>query len=188
MITAEPRHKAAIVAAIATVAAGFLAMAFHYFAGAEGDPEGVWSAIGFGAPFVGIGGLASIGLKFGKPVLCGFAGLSLIPMSIVSIVLLPLLIAATILMSVPAESPGPKGSFVPPAMFAVVPLISFAILVFHRDPVTWTTPDGDSGGSSDIVTSLEASISVFGILLALVAALLWATSKAPDRSRLEQTV
>ena len=163
-------------------------MVLHYFAGTEGDPEGVWSAIGFGAPFIGIGGLALTGLQFDKPVLCRVSGLCLIPMSLISIVLIPLIVAAVALISLAQETTASEGSYVPPAIFATVPLIAFAILVFHRSPVTWTTPDGDSGGSTDIVTSLEASISVFGVLLALMAALLWATTNAPDRSRLEQTV
>lgn len=188
MISDRPNRKGPFIAAVAIVLGGVLLMAVHSFAGSDGGPEGVFSDVGFGAPFVGIGGLALIGLNFDKPVLCRFAGLFLIPMSVVSIVLVPLLIPAAILMFAPVESLGRKGLVVAPAMFAAVPLITFVILVFHQDPATWTTPDGFSAGSSNIVTSLEASISVIGVLLTLAGALMWAMRNVPARSRMEQTV
>ena len=71
-------------------------MFVHYYGGLPGEPEGWSAALGFAAPFIGAGFLALVGTRLGRPALVFSAGVALIPMSALSIVLIPLLIPAVV--------------------------------------------------------------------------------------------
>ena len=87
------------------------------------------------------------------------AGVALIPMSVLSFVLLPLLIPAVLLIVRSTRERLDPRDVAMPAILALVLVGALAILVFHQDPVTWTSPEG-GGGSSDIVTMLEAATAI----------------------------
>lgn len=156
----------------ATVGAGVVLMAVHYFAGAEGDPEGWYSAAGFAAPFVGAGCLALVGDRFATPLLCAAGGAALAVMCVVSIVLVPLLVPAGFMIGAVRNASIRADAVVVSAVVAATLVVSFAILVFHQDPVTWSTPDG-GGSSSNIVTSTEASISLIVAIVVVLSAIAW---------------
>lgn len=142
------------------IAAGGVVVAFvHYFGGSPGDPEGWFAALGFAAPFIGAGLLALVGLGREWPALVFAAGLAVMPMSVVSIVLFPLIVPALVLETHAIRHWFGGRDLVVPAMLALPLMAAFAIVVFHQDPATWSTPTG-SGGSSNIVTTTEAAIAL----------------------------
>jgi len=87
------------------------------------------------------------------------AGAALIPMSVLSIVLMPLIIPAVLLIVRSTRERFEPQDLAMPAVLASGLVVALAIVVFHQDPATWSTPDG-GGGSSNIVTSLEATIAI----------------------------
>lgn len=166
------------VASAAVIAGGVAVMFVHYYAGSPGDPEGWFAALGFAAPFIGAGFLALVGTLRGQPALIFAAAVALIPMSVLSIVLIPLLIPAVLLM-VHATSDG----FAPrdlalPAILAFALAAALTVLVFHQDPVTWSTPES-SGGSSNIVTTSEATLAIAAAVAVAILAVLLPRKQRP---------
>ena len=153
------------VASLAIVAGGIVLVFVHYYAGSPDDPDGWLSAVGFAAPFIGAGLVALTGTIRSHAGLMLAAGVAILPMSLLSIVLIPLLIPAAVLI-VQATNKGVRlSSLLIPAAIAAGLIGALAVIVFHQDPTQWTTPEG-SGGSSNIVTTTEA---VFGIAIAVAA-------------------
>ncbi len=151
-------------------------MAVHYFGGSDGDPEGWYAAMGFAAPFVGAGGLAIIGARLERPCLCVAGGVALAVMSVVSFVMLPLLVAAGFMFAAIRNPRAARGSCWIPAALAVGLVASFALIVFHQDPASWSTATG-GGSSSNIVTATEASIGLAVTIAVLVSAMAWSRSQ-----------
>lgn len=148
------------IVASGTVLLGGVALTFiHYYGGSPGDPEGWFAAFGFAAPFIGVGLVALVGALRRRPALMLAAGVALIPMSLLSVVLSPLIISAILLLVRSKEVRSGPHDLVVPALLASGLVTALAILVFHQDPVTWSTPQG-TGGSSNIITSLEAAIAI----------------------------
>ncbi len=160
------------VSGVIAIVGGIGLMAVHNLAGSEGDPEGWFAAIGFGAPFVGAGCLAVLGANGDNPALCIAAGLALWPMSLVSVVLFPLLAPATIMVWAGVKNaPSARSLWLAEALGAAL-VVVFGFLVLHQDPVTWTTPTG-SGGSSNIVTDFEATLSLATVGAVIGVAAAW---------------
>ena len=164
--------RSSTVAGYVTLVAAFGLMTVHYFGGTDGDPEGWFSSVGFGAPFVGVGLMAVVGGQFVRPTLSVAAGAALGPMSVVSVAMWPLLIAAVFLF-LPVGTVRRGDPILVPMACAAALVAVFGYLVFHQDPVTWVTPTG-GGGSSNIVTVAEASISLVVTGLVVVGAVVWA--------------
>ncbi len=158
-----------ILASLAVVLGGVALVFFKYYAGSPGDPEGWFAALGFAAPFIGAGLLALVGTLRGHPALVLAAGVALIPMSILSIVLMPLLIPAVLLMVHAVQARFDPQDLAVPAILACGLVIVLAVLVFHQDPVTWSTPYG-GGSSSNIVTTSEAAIAISATVAAVFIA------------------
>jgi hypothetical protein len=175
-MTASVPTRAATIAGGATVAAAFALMVVHYLGGDSGDPEGWFSAVGFGSPFVGVGCLSLVGHRFGQPGLCLTAGLALIAMSVVSIVLIPLVVAGGFMIGSIRNTTVDVRSLLVPIVLGAALLSAFAMLVFHQDPVTWSTPTG-GGSSSNIVTSTEAAISLTVTLTVVMASIVWSAPR-----------
>ena len=152
-------HKVDIAAAVAVVLGGVALVFVHYYGGSAGDPEGWFAALGFAAPFIGAGLVALAGTLRSRPALMLAAGAALIPMSVLSIVLMPLILPAVVLIVRSIQERFEPQDLAMPAVLAFGLVVVLAIVVFHQDPVTWSTPDG-GGSSSDIVTSLEAAIAI----------------------------
>ncbi len=157
------------LAAAAVIVGGVGLVFVHYYAGSPHDPEGWLSAIGFGAPFVGAGVVASVGVARGHAGLMLAAGIAVVPMSLLSIVLIPLVISAGVLVMRAVSLGVEVRSLSVPATLGAALLAALMYLVFHQDPAQWSTPRG-SGGSSNIVTSTEALIAIGTATLASLAA------------------
>ncbi|MGB5757188.1 MAG: hypothetical protein WBM50_09760 [Acidimicrobiales bacterium] len=169
------------VASAAVIVGGVGLVFVHYYGGSPGDPEGWFAALGFAAPFIGAGVLALVGTRRGRPALVFAAGVALIPMSVLSIVLIPLLIPAMLLMAHAAVDRFDARDLAVPLLLALGLVVVLAILVFHQDPVTWSTPEG-SGSSSNIVSATEAAIAVATTsVVACIAVLssLWVPESPP---------
>ena len=169
---------AVVISGWATVGAGFVLMAVHYFAGADGDPEGWYSAAGFAAPFVGAGCLALVGDRFATPLLCAAGGAAWAVMCVVSIIMVPLIVPAGFMIAAIRNASIRGEAVIVSAVFAVGLVTAFGILVFHQDPVTWSTPDG-GGSSSNNVTSTEASISLIVVTVVVLCAITWSNQRHP---------
>ena len=148
-----------IAASVAVVLGGVALTFIHYYGGSPGSPEGKFAALGFASPFIGAGLLAMVGALRGRPALMFAAGAALIPMSVLSIVLMPLIIPAVLLIVRSTRERFEPQDLAMPAVLASGLVVALAIVVFHQDPATWSTPYG-GGGSSNIVTSLEAAIAI----------------------------
>ena len=150
---------ATTVSSLTITTGGVFAASVHFFAGTPGDPEGWFASVGFGAPFMGLGLLALVGAKRDRPELTFASAWLLIPMSVVSIVLIPLIVPAVVLIASAAREPLSAQDLAVSVIFAGSVALSFAYLVFHQDPAEWSTPEG-GGGSSNIVTTVEAALAV----------------------------
>lgn len=160
------------VASVAIVAGGVALVFVHYYAGSPGDPEGWFSAIGFAAPYIGAGLVALVGTLRKRAALMLAAGVAVIPMSVLSIVLIPLLIPAVVLVIQAGKVGVNPSSLVLPAVLAAGLVGALAVVVFHQDPAQWSTPDG-GGGSSNIVTTTESVIAIAtAVTVNLIAALI----------------
>jgi len=160
------------ISGVIVVLGGIGLMLVHNYAGSDGGPEGWFAAVGFGAPFVGAGLLAVIGARGDNPALCIAVGIALWPMSVVSIVLVPLLAPATIMIAAGAVSRPRAHSLWLAEPLGAALVVVFGYLVLHKDPVSWTTP-GHIRFSSNIVTTFEASLSLATTSLVLVVAVAW---------------
>lgn len=128
------------------------------------------------APFIGAGDLALLGVVRKHASLLLVASIAVIAMSLMSVVLLPLLIPCVVLIGYGSTVATLDANLVLPTLLAVALDGSMLLLVFHQDPVTWSSPEG-GGGSSNIVTATEATFAI-GIAIAvnLIAA---AFSRSP---------
>ncbi len=106
------------VASVAVILGGIALVIGHYYGGSPGDPEGWFEAFGFAAPFLGAGFLALVGTLCGRPALVLAAGVALIPTSLLSIVLIPLLLPATLLITHAAQDGFDLQDLVAPALLA----------------------------------------------------------------------
>ncbi len=148
-----------IAASVAVVLGGVALVFVHYYGGSAGDPEGWFAALGFAAPFIGVGLVALAGTLRKRPSLVLASGVALIPMSVLSIVLLPLILPAVLLIVHALQERLELRDLALPAVLLLGLVVVLAVVVFHQDPVTWSTPDG-GGRSSNIVTSLEAAFAI----------------------------
>jgi hypothetical protein len=160
-----------IVASVAAILGGVALVFGHYYGGSPGDPEGWFEALGFAAPFLGAGFLALVGTISGRPALVFASGAALIPMSLLSIVLIPLLIPATLLIIHAAGDGFDPHDLVVPSLLAFALVAVLVVLVFHQDPATWSTPYG-GGGSSNVVTPTEAASAIASAVVAGLIAVL----------------
>lgn len=185
MTSVEAAHlrrdrRRALAAGIVTTVAGVAVMLIHSLGGGphdNGDPEGWFASIGFAAPFIAAGLLAVLGAVVGAPWHWWTAGCALVPCSVVSIVLFPLLGPAMLLVAL-GLAHGPSGRRWLGSVLAATLVVSFGIIVFHQDPAEWSGPTG-GGGSSNIITTTEATLSVVTAICVLVVA--WAVAVASPR-------
>ena len=171
------RNRSVVISGLVTIAAGLGLMAVHNFGGSDGDPEGWFSAIGFGAPVVGAGALALVGAYFKEPALCGAGGVALGIISVVSIIMIPLLVPAGFMIASMRTTSDRLPALAVPTILAVALIAAFGYLVFHQDPASWTTADG-SGFSSNIVTGTEAAISVIVSAAVVLGSITWTNQTA----------
>ncbi len=100
---------------------------------------------------------------------------ALVVCSVVSIVLFPLLVPAIALIVLGLRNSGGRPGELWGVVLAVALVATFAVVVFHQDPVTW-----DGGSSSNIVTTAEATLSIAVAICVLGAG--WALATVTARS------
>ena len=142
--------------------------------------EGGLGAVAFGAPYSTLGLLAILGSRSNRPALMAFSSIPLLPMSMLSVVMFPLLLPAGFLFVRALIGlfnrrqqhlgwPEPVLSFVLSAM----PVLAFGYLLFHQDPRSWAKVGGDSYGTSDIVTFAESALSLGTAAVVVAVAVVW---------------
>jgi len=172
----ERAARRALIAGIVVVLGGVGLMFVHFYGGTPDDPEGWFASVGFGAPIVAGGLLAVVGAGLDAPWQWWAAGIAIAPCALVSIVMIPLVIPAVVLLAAGFTEPSPVSRNVVGGVLAGALVASFAVIVFHQDPVTWS-----GGSSSNIVTTTEATLSVgVGVCVLAVA---WAVGSTDKRRR-----
>ncbi len=172
-------HLSGIIASAVVIAGGVGLVFVHYYGGSPGDPEGWFSALGFAAPFLGLGMLALVGTLRQRPALVLAAGYVLMPMVLVSVVLIPLLVPAMFLTVRSSAEQFRMGDLVLSGLLALGLLVVFGVLVLHQDPVTWLTPEG-GGSSGNIVTTTEATTAIATSVAVVIAATLMTGRSVQD--------
>lgn len=172
------RHRAAAAGATVIVA-GIGLLFIHYLGGrphGDGNPEGWLSSIGFAAPFVAAGTLAVFGSLLSARWQWWSAGLAVVACSIVSIIMFPLLVPGIALIALGVRPSSAPALNLCGTLLATALAAAFFTLVLHQDPASW-----DGGGSSNVVTTFEAtlSVTVSVVVLAAGAAIATATRSEP---------
>ena len=148
-----------------------------------GDQPGFFEeglgAAAFGAPYATLGLLSILGSRSDRPALMAFSGMLLLPMSMLSFVMFPLLLPAGFLFARALIGlfgrrqqhlgwPEPFLSFTLPAM----PVLALGYLLVHEDPRNWETAGGYHG-TSDIVTFAESGLSLGTAAVVVAVSVVW---------------
>lgn len=159
------------VSAVLLVAAGFAFGFVHAVAGDPHSPEGPLQHLSIGLPIVGAGVVALIGATMKSPWLLVAGGVAAAPMCLVSIVGIPALVCAVVLVAAGARRAVRPSlpDLAAPLAIVVLLVAAFFYEVVHQDPAEWATPDG-SAGSSNIITTTESLVVLVAVGLALAAA------------------
>lgn len=181
----SPRFIRAVAVLLILAGVGLAALRFIGASPAEDGLEGALGSVALGAPVVATGVLALLALR-GRAVLLIPAALVLVPMSFLSfaLVTLPLLIPAVMLFMGyqrrAATEPLSATRVVATLMVVTVFLIAaVAVLFVHEDPRHYATPT-ESGSTSDIITSVEALVSLALTTTGVIAG--WTLSPPPVSS------
>ena len=168
------------VCAVLLVAAGFAFGFVHAVAGDPHAPEGSLQHLAIGLPIIAAGVVALIGGTNQVPWLVVAGGVAAVPMCVVSIVGLPAVLCAGVLIALGARrvSRPSLAHLVAPVGIAALLVGSFFYEVLHQDPAEWDTPGG-SAGSSNIITSTETLVVFVSVGVALAAAVAYARATRP---------
>jgi hypothetical protein len=148
-------------------AAGLAAVAYY---GAEpGEPGRLRYAISFSLPYAMTAVVSLVGLARDTPRHMIAAGFGLIPISVLSIVLLPLIIPALVLVGAGSRlmRPGAGWSVEIPAGLVVglgIVASLVALLVFRED-VEWSTPTSHHAGEQTTWTGSLLSWATLAVVL-----------------------
>lgn len=164
----------AALPALVAIAGGFGVMVVHYISGSPGDPEGWFEAAGFGAPFVAAGFLNLFAES--TPAFSIAAGVALGLMSLVSAITIPLLIVAGFMIASSPKALASRPDAILASLFGLGLVGSFFYLVFHKDPARWSNAKG-GGGSSNVVTPFEASLTLGVGTAVVVGSIAWSLRK-----------
>jgi hypothetical protein len=163
---AGSRVFVAAVGGLVVAGAGALGL-LRFFGGAPElrGPEAASGALALGAVMAVPGALALLSLAE-RPALLLPAGILLIPLSFVSFagVTLPLLIPAVMLLVAYGRRSSGLAAYPGQAAVCVVVAVALVVAAFlalfaNDDPRRYSTPTG-GGGTSDVITVAEASISL----------------------------
>ena len=184
-VAAPPRpwvRAAGLVAAVLVVLTGGVYTVVHAVAGDRLGPEGWPQHVSMGLPLLAAGAVAVLGSMARRPWLMVAGGAAAVPICLVSIVGVPGLLPAAVVLAVGVsglDRVSPRDWIVSTAI-AMLLVGSFGYEVLHQDPAEWATPQG-SAGSSNIVTLTE-SIVVYGAVgLALGIAIAYAHTRGRPR-------
>lgn len=161
----SPAFIRGVAALLIVAGAGLAAIRFAGASPVEDGVEGAIGSLALGAPVMATGVLALLAVR-GRAVLLLPVAVVLVPMSFLSfaLVTLPLLVPAVMLFvaygrrsSIESVS-GPRAALTT-ALVSVLLVAAVAALFVHLDPREYTTPT-TSGGTSDVITVVEALISL----------------------------
>jgi hypothetical protein len=130
----------------------------RYLGQPEGGPEGIVAALALAAPFYGAGLIGLLGVVGNRPGYCFAAALALLPISIISIATIPLQLAALALFAFAIRTEPRALRIISDVPLAGPLVVALFLLLMHRDPAEWDTPNG-SGSASDVITTFEAVCS-----------------------------
>jgi hypothetical protein len=155
----------AVAAFLVLAGLGLAGIRFVGASPAEDGIEGALGSLALGAPVIATGALALLALR-DRAVLLLPAAVVLVPMSFLSfaLVTLPLLVPAAMLSVGYRRRSGVEsmsGARAAVTLWVVVVFLIAAVgvLLAHQDPRDYSTPTS-SGGTSDIITTVEALISL----------------------------
>lgn len=150
--------------------------------GGSGGPESPFASVSFALPFIVAGILAIWCERCNRPLILIALGVAVWPLSLVSIVMIPLALPAAALFA-----SGVRRLSRPPIREALVAaatttglIYSFFVLLVHKDPRSWSDQSGGGGSTSDIITWAETGISA-AILLTTALIVLLTRSASPQR-------
>jgi hypothetical protein len=183
-VEAPPRRwtrEVGLGAAILLVVGGGVYTVVHAVAGNRYSPEGWPQHVAIGLPLLAAGLVAVLGSVAGCPWLMVVGGAAAIPICLVSIVGVPALLPAVVVIAVGASYLRGVSGGDGLASIAIVALLvgGFAYEVLHQDPAEWATPDGGAG-SSNVVTMTESIVVYVTVGLALAVAIAYSRT---DRRR-----
>jgi hypothetical protein len=168
------------VCGVLLVAAGVMFGFVHAVAGDPHSPEGPLQHLALGLPIAAAGVVALVGNATRSPWLVVAGGAAAVPMCIVSILGVPALLIAGLLIAAGARRLGRATPRDLGAAVAIVVLLvgSFFYEVLHQDPAEWATPDG-SAGSSNIITTTESLVVLVAVTLAVALAVAYSRTTTP---------
>jgi hypothetical protein len=155
------------VGAALLIAAGCVVAVVAVAGGVEGEPDRLRLGVSLGTPYV-VGGMVTlIGLARGVPRHAVAVGAALVPLSMVSVVTLPLLAVALTLLVVGVAATRPGWSIEIPAglVIAVGLIASMVVLLAFREPVTWRTADGIALAERTSLTGTLVSAAILAGVL-----------------------
>jgi hypothetical protein len=159
------------VSAVLLMAAGLLFSFVHALAGDPHSPEGPLQHLSLGLPILTAGAVALIGIASRSPWLMIAGGVAALPMCMVSIIGLPAVVCAAVVIAAGARSLTRTSARDLAAATSIVTLLvsGFFYEVLHQDPASWVTADG-SAGSSNVITPAESVIVLLVVGVALIVA------------------
>ena len=162
-LAGSPPFIRAVAAFLVLAGLGLAAIRFVGASPAEDGIEGALGSLALGAPVMATGALALLAIRE-RVVLLLPAAVVLVPMSLLSFVTLPLLVPAAML-SIGYR----RRSRIEPMSAARTAVTLWVVVLFliaavgallvHQDPREYSTATS-SGGTSDIITAVEALISL----------------------------
>lgn len=169
-----------VVAASLVIIAGIALVPIREVASEPNDAEGTLSSVAFAAPFIAAGLIALLSVHRAKPIYSVAAGVALLPISLVSFILIPVLIPAMLLIALGmTRATQSSNRDIGISIVVTVGLVAaFAALLVHQDPASWSTPNA-SGSSSDIVTTTEATLGLTIAGAVLLIAAIFGRSREP---------
>jgi hypothetical protein len=168
-----------VISAFVIAGAGGLA-AVAYVGAESGEPGRLRYAVSFALPYATVGVVALVGVARATPTLVVAAGWVLIPLSVISIALVPLIIPAVVLVGAGLRLNGHGSRWsveIPAALVVVLGIIaSLVALLVLKETVEWRTPTSRHRGEQ---TTWAGSLLSWGLL----AVVLFAATIRDGRNR-----
>lgn len=168
----DPANRNVRGAALLVMLASVPVAVVPYLLSEDGQPDRLRYSLSFAAPFFAAGLLAWLSDRRGTPTYVMTAGLALVPISVISIIAIPLLVPALMLAVLGARASRPGWSAEKAAGIVVILafIASMMALLVHDDPAVWATADGHQHSTDDLVTGTESLISLAFLAAAFLIA------------------
>ncbi len=157
----------AAVLIVGAVGLGFV----PYFGGTEGDPDRLRYALSFAAVYAVPALIGWLGIRRGTPRYTMAVAWALLPLSILSIVLIPFIIPALIMGVAAARliRPGPAARIEVPVaiVVGVGPILAMAALLTNQEWVEYQTATGSGAGDQTTISGYLQAWVCLAIVLAV---------------------